>query len=102
MELNKKYFAAVFILFIAFAVHPAISRSGRFQLKNEKLITSEEIYEIDYRGPETHSYRPPPNRTSRDNSNGGPLPKPKMHGSSKRLSLAKNVGKINVKKPTHK
>ncbi|KAI3523000.1 hypothetical protein L2E82_05599 [Cichorium intybus] len=81
MDLNNR-FTTAFLLFLLFAM-PAFSR-GRLKLPTAKL--NSEIYEIDYRGPETHSYKPPPNRSGGVNTNGGPLRIPMPHGRSKRLS----------------
>lgn len=53
-------------------------------MKTEKLDS--EIYEIDYRGPETHSYRPPPNRSGRGNTNTGSLRNPLEHARPERAS----------------
>ncbi|KAI8556373.1 hypothetical protein RHMOL_Rhmol05G0247700 [Rhododendron molle] len=33
-------------------------------LKGGSEVSDSGIYDIDYRGPETHSYRPPPNRSN--------------------------------------
>lgn len=49
-----------------------------------------EIFEIDYRGPETHSQRPPPNRY-------GNVPhhkNRKMHPRSKRLATRNVIKKV--------
>ncbi|KAL4563618.1 hypothetical protein LXL04_027663 [Taraxacum kok-saghyz] len=65
----------VFILFLLLAV-PAFSK--------EKL--GSEVYDIDYRGPETHSHRPPPNR---GNSNGVRNGNFRKHYQSKRQTTLK-------------
>ncbi|PSR98184.1 Transmembrane protein 184 [Actinidia chinensis var. chinensis] len=57
MEL-KPSILALFLLFILLAM-PCFSKGG-FEVADMDL----EIYEIDYRGPETHSYRPPPHRST--------------------------------------
>ncbi|KAL4591978.1 hypothetical protein LXL04_004955 [Taraxacum kok-saghyz] len=78
----KNRLTTFFVLSLLFAM-PAFSR-GRSKLPTRKLNT--EVYEIDYRGPETHSYMPPPDRSGGVNSNGGPLQNPKPNARSKRLS----------------
>ncbi|KAL3623315.1 hypothetical protein CASFOL_032131 [Castilleja foliolosa] len=45
------------LLFILLLVGPGFSR----RTLGVKNMNSENIYEIDYRGPETHTYIPPPN-----------------------------------------
>ncbi|KAJ6425486.1 hypothetical protein OIU84_026126 [Salix udensis] len=50
----KSTITAVFLLFLLLAT-PHVSRGG------SGVADSEEVYEIDYRGPETHSsVKPPP------------------------------------------
>ena len=55
-----------------------------------------DIYEIDYRGPETHSYLPPPNRSNgrlnihHQNVN--------AHGKSKDFRAVRSGGKVRAKK----
>ncbi|KAL7596453.1 uncharacterized protein LOC111893118 [Lactuca sativa] len=79
----KNRFTTVFLLFLLFAM-PAFSR-GRLKLPIAKV--NSEIYEIDYRGPETHSYMPPPNESGGVNTNGGPMKHHKAsHSRSKTLS----------------
>ncbi|XP_062117182.1 uncharacterized protein LOC133831038 isoform X2 [Humulus lupulus] len=63
--INKSSFTLIFILFL-FATLPYFSTGAI-------VVDSHEIYEIDYRGPETHSSIPPP-----DHSNG----KPRVHRQS--------------------
>ncbi|CAA3002998.1 Hypothetical predicted protein [Olea europaea subsp. europaea] len=47
------------LLLVLLLITPCSSTSrGGFYVKN----TDSQIYDIDYRGPETHRYRPPPNR----------------------------------------
>ncbi|KVH90458.1 hypothetical protein Ccrd_007493 [Cynara cardunculus var. scolymus] len=84
----KNCFTNAFILFLLFAV-PVLC-TGRLKQLNS------EIYEIDYRGPETHSYMPPPNRSGGVNTNGGLQQNQKEHGRSKR-PLTENTTKM-VKK----
>ncbi|CAA2972367.1 Hypothetical predicted protein [Olea europaea subsp. europaea] len=48
------------ILLVLLLITPCSSTS-RGGLKVEKVLDPQ-IYDIDYRGPETHRYRPPPNR----------------------------------------
>ncbi|KAF4382149.1 uncharacterized protein LOC115708859 [Cannabis sativa] len=57
MELiiKKSTFILIFILFL-FSTHPYFSTGAM-------VVDSEEIYEIDYRGPETHSSIPPPDHS---------------------------------------
>ncbi|XP_058738154.1 uncharacterized protein LOC131610271 [Vicia villosa] len=47
------FFTNCFFLFLIFMTLPYFSRGG----------LDSEIYEIDYRGPETHSFVPPPNHS---------------------------------------
>ncbi|KAJ0958431.1 hypothetical protein HanPSC8_Chr01g0038911 [Helianthus annuus] len=60
----KNCMTTVFILFLLLAVP----------------VFSKEVYDIDYRGPETHSHRPPPNRAG----NGVPHSNIKKHPRFKR------------------
>ncbi|CBI32703.3 unnamed protein product, partial [Vitis vinifera] len=80
MEL-KSTTAAFFLLFLLLSA-PYFSR-GELDMSDK----NPEIYEIDYRGPETHSYIPPPNRS-------GGLPfihgeNPRGHRKSKGLKGGK-------------
>ncbi|KAK1429375.1 hypothetical protein QVD17_11583 [Tagetes erecta] len=77
MDQLKNCFTTVFIIFILLAA-PALS-TDRTELKTVKSNT--EVYEIDYRGPETHFYRPPPNR----NTNGDRLQNPKTQHARKKI-----------------
>ncbi|XP_027174733.1 uncharacterized protein LOC113774387 isoform X2 [Coffea eugenioides] len=54
MEFRPCIAAAGFLLFLLLT--PCLSRG----MQKKEL----DIYEIDYRGPETHSYLPPPNRSN--------------------------------------
>ncbi|KAA8518781.1 hypothetical protein F0562_016445 [Nyssa sinensis] len=58
MEL-KPSITAIFLLFLLFAA-PCFSR-GLYPWRLEVAKKDSGIYDIDYRGPETHSYKPPPN-----------------------------------------
>ncbi|KAF8403049.1 hypothetical protein HHK36_011143 [Tetracentron sinense] len=82
MEL-KFSVAAVFLLFLVLA-RPDFSQ-GRAMVDLDS-----EIYEIDYRGPETHSYNPPPNRSRGKASIHAEsvTPQPKF-----KVSRAQNVGR---------
>lgn len=55
MELNFSFICTLLLLLLLF--RPGFS-TGRMHGKN----MGSEVYEIDYRGPETHTYIPPPNR----------------------------------------
>lgn len=65
MEMKDRMMIATLLLFLLVAV-PSFSRgsfsrvvfAGRLDVKNK----DSEVYVIDYRGPETHTYIPPPNR----------------------------------------
>ncbi|KAF1877792.1 hypothetical protein Lal_00038101 [Lupinus albus] len=54
MELRSTFITCFFL--ILFLVHPCFSREGLERLQSE-------IYEIDYRGPHTHSWVPPPHHS---------------------------------------
>nr|GEW20636.1 transmembrane protein, putative [Tanacetum cinerariifolium] len=74
----KSCITTFFILFLLLVV-PGSSKEG----------PGSEIYEIDYRGPETHPQRPPPNRY-------GNVPhhkNRKMHPRSKRLATRNVIKK---------
>ncbi|CAN4117031.1 unnamed protein product [Withania somnifera] len=63
MELKCTSFIVIFLLLLL--VSPSFSSSsGKMELSN---VDTSEIYEIDYRGPETHTNIPPP-RGGRHNS----------------------------------
>ncbi|XP_015055131.1 uncharacterized protein LOC107001687 [Solanum pennellii] len=53
MEIIKASFICIFLIFLL--IDPC-SSSGKMDL----FKMDSEIYEIDYRGPETHTYIPPP------------------------------------------
>ncbi|KAJ8899660.1 hypothetical protein K2173_019356 [Erythroxylum novogranatense] len=76
MEL-KSSVATVFLLFLVLS-SPCVSRGGT------KVVDDPEVYEIDYRGPETHSsLLPPPVHSHRWPSirRGGPVASAKSQGS---------------------
>ncbi|KAI3738334.1 hypothetical protein L2E82_28363 [Cichorium intybus] len=73
----KSCMTTVFILFLLLAV-PGFSKEG----------LGSEVYDIDYRGPETHSHRTPPNRPG-GNSNGVRNGNFKKHPQSKRQTAQK-------------
>ncbi|GJU54602.1 hypothetical protein Tco_1228316 [Tanacetum coccineum] len=75
----KSCIATFFILFLLLVV-PSSSKEG----------LGSEIYEIDYRGPETHSQRPPPNRYG----NAPHHKNRKMHPRSKRLATRNVIKKV--------
>ncbi|KAL1541286.1 hypothetical protein AAHA92_25528 [Salvia divinorum] len=54
MELNCSILCILLFLLLS---GPGFS-AGRMHAKN----MGSEVYDIDYRGPETHTYNPPPNR----------------------------------------
>ncbi|KAK6126032.1 hypothetical protein DH2020_040146 [Rehmannia glutinosa] len=56
MELKASLIGTL-LLFLLLLTVPGFSR-GTLHVK----IMGSEIYDIDYRGPETHTYIPPPNR----------------------------------------
>ncbi|XP_042504736.1 uncharacterized protein LOC122081617 isoform X2 [Macadamia integrifolia] len=59
MELKPSIITLLFLFFILSLPN---SSQGAGAGANSAILESE-IYEIDYRGPETHSYVPPPDRT---------------------------------------
>ncbi|EYU38522.1 hypothetical protein MIMGU_mgv1a017200mg [Erythranthe guttata] len=59
MELIKASVIAT-LLVLLLLPGPGFSRGRSLHVK--KMGSSDIIYEIDYRGPETHTYLPPPNR----------------------------------------
>ncbi|KAF5747890.1 hypothetical protein HS088_TW05G00620 [Tripterygium wilfordii] len=61
---------SIFLLFLLLTI-PCIARGG-----SDHGLDSEEIYEIDYRGPETHSAIPPPVHRSHGNN------QPLIHGQT--------------------
>nr|XP_043610838.1 uncharacterized protein LOC122582500 [Erigeron canadensis] len=71
------------LLFLLLAV-PSSSAS------KERLES--EVYEIDYRGPETHSHRPPPNRGN--TNNGVPRGHLKKHQRFKRQPTRNAIKKV--------
>ncbi|KAL0333349.1 UNVERIFIED_CONTAM: hypothetical protein Sangu_1491100 [Sesamum angustifolium] len=71
----------LFFLLLLGAV-PAFS-IGRLHAKN----MGTEIYDIDYRGPETHTYIPPPNRAG---------PRPRIHYQT---SMARRRSKLRNDRP---
>ncbi|PIN10525.1 hypothetical protein CDL12_16880 [Handroanthus impetiginosus] len=77
MELKA---SIIWILLLFLMLHVSGSSRGSLQVKN----MGSEIYEIDYRGPETHTYIPPPNRG-----------RPRIHHQT---TVARHKSKRNVKK----
>ncbi|KAI3826200.1 hypothetical protein L1987_00245 [Smallanthus sonchifolius] len=75
----KNCMITVFILFLLLAV-PVFSKEG----------LNSEVYDIDYRGPETHSHRPPPNRTG----SGVPHSNIKKHPRFKRQTTRNAIKKV--------
>ncbi|KAK9124318.1 hypothetical protein Sjap_013920 [Stephania japonica] len=63
MEIMKSLLTIAFVVTLVLADHP-IQSQGRFHMVDSKT----DVYEIDYRGPETHSFVPPPDRSG----GGGP------------------------------
>ncbi|KAH7865661.1 hypothetical protein Vadar_009444 [Vaccinium darrowii] len=53
----KPRIITIFLLFLFLLLTPPCFSKGGLD------ISDSGIYDIDYRGPETHSYRPPPNRS---------------------------------------
>ncbi|KAI3696763.1 hypothetical protein L6452_29294 [Arctium lappa] len=78
----KSCMITLFILVLLFA-EPSSSKEG----------LDSEIYDIDYRGPETHSQRPPPKRTDR-NTNGVRHRNVKNHPRSKRQITQNKLKKV--------
>ncbi|CAA3004094.1 Hypothetical predicted protein [Olea europaea subsp. europaea] len=88
MELKPSFVATLLVFLLILDVTPCFSR-GKLNLK----AVDPEIYEIDYRGPETHTHVPPPNRSS---------DRPKIHhqtsmarrkSKGSRVRKAKEIGK---------
>ncbi|CAA0829751.1 Unknown protein [Striga hermonthica] len=68
------------LLFLIILIGPGFS-SGTLHVKN----MGSEVYDIDYRGPETHTYLPPPDRTGQ---------RPRIHHrASKAQRKSKKSGK---------
>ncbi|KAL5711378.1 hypothetical protein ACHQM5_021842 [Ranunculus cassubicifolius] len=57
MELKLSFFVLVAFLVLCLA-RPTLSRG-----LHHKEESDNDVYEIDYRGPETHSFVPPPDRS---------------------------------------
>ncbi|KAL8204903.1 hypothetical protein R6Q57_010526 [Mikania cordata] len=75
----KKCMVTLYIIFLSLVV-PGFSKEKQ----------NSEIYDIDYRGPETHSHRPPPNRTG----NGVPHSNLKKHPRFKRQTTRNAIKKV--------
>ncbi|CAH1441972.1 unnamed protein product [Lactuca virosa] len=79
----KSCMTTVFIIFLLLAV-PGFSK--------DKHGLGSEVYDIDYRGPETHSHRPPPNRNRPGGVRHGNLNKhPHSHLTQKRHKQGKKA-----------
>ncbi|PIA38613.1 hypothetical protein AQUCO_02700082v1 [Aquilegia coerulea] len=65
MELKSNILIVAFLVLITLT-RPTFSRVGPGDHAED--LDKEVVYEIDYRGPETHSFVPPPDR-----SNGSPF-----------------------------
>ncbi|KAF8397651.1 hypothetical protein HHK36_016571 [Tetracentron sinense] len=85
MELRSSITAGFVLFLLLLLAWPNISLGGP-----DAADLNSDIYEIDYRGPETHSYVPPPNRSGR---------KPPLHSESvvarpkSKVAGANNVGR---------
>ncbi|XP_051152584.1 uncharacterized protein LOC127266393 [Andrographis paniculata] len=66
MELSPMLIFLIVSVLIGAGARPALSSKGRLNATINYNIGSSEVYEIDYRGPETHTYIPPPNRAAGD------------------------------------
>ncbi|XP_055808308.1 uncharacterized protein LOC129876852 [Solanum dulcamara] len=91
MEIMKASFICIFLIFLLIA--PCSSSSGKMDL----LKMDSQIYEIDYRGPETHTYIPPP-KGSRGKHNFHHQSMLKHHRKFKGLVKASKPGEISGKK----
>ncbi|KAL3825923.1 hypothetical protein ACJIZ3_021952 [Penstemon smallii] len=80
MELKARIFATLLLFFLL--VPPCFSR-GKLHVKS----VDSEVYVIDYRGPETHTSIPPPNRA------GGGRPNIHHHTNMARLNKSKLITK---------
>ncbi|GFP89154.1 hypothetical protein PHJA_001059100 [Phtheirospermum japonicum] len=83
MEMKASLITTILLLLLLL-VGPGFSR-GTLRVKNMES----EIYEIDYRGPETHTYIPPPDRA-------GDRPRIHHQTSMARRHKSKRHGKKTV------
>ncbi|KAM7464149.1 hypothetical protein LguiA_032270 [Lonicera macranthoides] len=71
---------------------PACFSRGGMEIQNR----NSEIYDIDYRGPETHSYLPPPNHGNPNNNIIHQQLPSMVHTKSKGMTRAANVKEKKV------
>ncbi|XP_042013025.1 uncharacterized protein LOC121761453 [Salvia splendens] len=81
MELLKPSFLCILLLLLLLFFGPGFS-AGRMHAKN----MGSEVYDIDYRGPETHTYNPPPNRA------GPRIPHQARHKSKRNACFFRQCG----------
>ncbi|KAL2514390.1 uncharacterized protein Fot_28361 [Forsythia ovata] len=88
MELKARFIVTLLIFLLLLNVSPCFSR-GKLNLK----ALDSEIYEIDYRGPETHTYIPPPNRSG---------DRPKIHHQTSMIRHKSNGSRVHRTKRNEK
>ncbi|GAB2272374.1 hypothetical protein Dimus_007199 [Dionaea muscipula] len=66
MELKPSITTPFLILLFIFLATPSFSKGRTLSESGVDIMSPDPIvYEIDYRGPETHTYLPPPNKDGR-------------------------------------